>query len=245
MVEYGADTYPKTILHNCNTFKLHQRLNRHFTTAARSHRAHVTMCRTNEEKEKEDHARLPAQMPASRVSRNPGGNNRQERKDAMSGQKDGNHRADNAWVRQQDRTKRRSLAFVSFFFRRKSGLLSQWCSSGCALGCSATVAFGCVCSSHVSGWLRLVEVFVALPHLECLAFCRIGMLCFIAACGYGRRVMRARPVFRRSGASGMGANAGDRKSTFAGVLKTSAPSCKRPLSAKTWGCCGKSGLTSH
>ena len=32
-----------------------------------------------EEKEKEDHARLPAQMPASRVSRNPSVNDRQER----------------------------------------------------------------------------------------------------------------------------------------------------------------------
>ena len=56
-----------------------------------------------EEKEKEDHARLPAQVPASRVPSNPGGNNRQERKDAVSGLKDGNHRADNAWARQQDR----------------------------------------------------------------------------------------------------------------------------------------------
>ena len=52
---------------------------------------------------KEDHARLPAQVPASRVSRNPDGNNRQERTDAVSGLKDGKHRTDNALARHQDR----------------------------------------------------------------------------------------------------------------------------------------------
>ena len=36
-----------------------------------------------EETEKEKHARLPAQTPASRVSKNPGGNNRQERMNAV------------------------------------------------------------------------------------------------------------------------------------------------------------------
>ena len=40
------------------------------------------------------HARPPAQMPASRVSRIPGGNNRQERMDALSGREDTRHRAD-------------------------------------------------------------------------------------------------------------------------------------------------------
>ena len=38
---------------------------------------------------------------------------------------------------------------------------SQRCSDRCALGGSATVTFGCVCSSHVSGWLTSVEVFAA------------------------------------------------------------------------------------
>ena len=47
-----------------------------------------------EENEKKKHARLPAQMQASRVSRNPAGNNRQERMDAVSGLEDGRHRAD-------------------------------------------------------------------------------------------------------------------------------------------------------
>ena len=41
-------------------------------------------------KKREKHARLPAQVPASRVSRKPRGNERQERKDAVSGQEDGN-----------------------------------------------------------------------------------------------------------------------------------------------------------
>ena len=40
---------------------------------------------------------------------------------------------------------------------------SQWCSDWCALGCSAAVAFGCVCFSHVSGWLTLIEVFAVVP----------------------------------------------------------------------------------
>ena len=60
---------------------------------------------------KEDNARLLAQMPASHVSRKPGGNNRQERKDAVSGREDGNRGAGNTLTRQQDWTERRSSAF--------------------------------------------------------------------------------------------------------------------------------------
>ena len=56
-----------------------------------------------EETEKKKQARVPAQTPASRVSKNPGGNKRQERMDAVSGREDRRHRADNAWARQQDR----------------------------------------------------------------------------------------------------------------------------------------------
>ena len=41
----------------------------------------------------------------------PGGNNRQERKDAVSGREDGNREASNTLARQQDRTERRSSAF--------------------------------------------------------------------------------------------------------------------------------------
>ena len=47
-----------------------------------------------EETEKRKHARLPAQTPASHVSKNPGGNNRQERINAVSGREDRTHRAD-------------------------------------------------------------------------------------------------------------------------------------------------------
>ena len=60
---------------------------------------------------KEDNARLLAQMPASRVPGKPGGNNRQERKDAVSGREDGNRGAGNTLARQQDWTERRSSAF--------------------------------------------------------------------------------------------------------------------------------------
>ena len=50
--------------------------------------------RTNGKTKKKHHARLPAQVPTSSVSRNPGGNNRWERNDAVSGQDDGRHRED-------------------------------------------------------------------------------------------------------------------------------------------------------
>ena len=48
----------------------------------------------------------------------------------------------------------------------------QWCSGWCARGCSAAVAFGWVCLSHVSGWFRLLRCSLWL-HLKCLAFCRV------------------------------------------------------------------------
>ena len=52
---------------------------------------------------------------------------------------------------------------------------SQWRSDWCALGCSAAVAFGCVCLSHVSGWLMLVEVFAVIPlGVSCFLSCRVG-----------------------------------------------------------------------
>ena len=47
-----------------------------------------------EETEKNKHAQHPAQTPASRVSKNAGGNTRQERMNAVSGRKDRRHRAD-------------------------------------------------------------------------------------------------------------------------------------------------------
>ena len=40
------------------------------------------------------HVQLPAQVPASSASENPSGNNRQERKDAVSGQESGKQRED-------------------------------------------------------------------------------------------------------------------------------------------------------
>ena len=45
------------------------------------------------------------------VSRKPGGNNRQERKDAVSSREDGNRGAGSTLARQQDRTERRPSAF--------------------------------------------------------------------------------------------------------------------------------------
>ena len=65
---------------------------------------------------------------------------------------------------------------------------------GALLAVPAAVAFGCVCLSHVSGWLRLVEVFAVVPlGVSCFLSCRRGILggpsersCFIAAFGYKR-----------------------------------------------------------
>ena len=75
----------------------------------------------------------------------------------------------------------------------------QWCSDWCALGCAAIVAFGCVCSSHVSGWLRL-DVFgsvllsvVSCREILCGPLERRGARSLFHTSG--RRVMRARLVF--------------------------------------------------
>ena len=81
---------------------------------------------------------------------------------------------------------------------------SQWCSDWCAVCCSAAVAIGCVCLSHVSGWQRLVVVPLG---VSCFLSCRGGVY-FVArektgaqasssdtAAGRGRHVMRARLVF--------------------------------------------------
>ena len=59
--------------------------------------------KNNEKTKKKHHARLPAQVPASSVSKSPDGNNRQERKDAVSGQEDG--KSDNRL--EQDRSTRK------------------------------------------------------------------------------------------------------------------------------------------
>ena len=112
----------------------------------------------------------------------------------------------------------------------------QWCSDWCALGCSAAVAFGCVCSSHVSGWLTSVEVFAVIPPgMSCFQSCWVGeILCGPSErWGAGRllhpgiRIQAApascaRLVFWRSGASGTGAHSVYKKSTFFGVFTTSA-----------------------
>ena len=117
----------------------------------------------------------------------------------------------------------------------------QWRSDWCALGCSATVASDCVCSSHVF-WLRC--------SLQCLAFCRVGsgdtlwpvrtlvrrqVVSSRHSDAGGRRVMRARLEFWESGACGMGANQNKRAPLLAAAkglhtgftnLMTIAPACR-------------------
>ena len=92
------------------TFTFQHRLKRNYSQAAWGHRANATT-RPNGGKIKEDNARLLAQMPPSRESRKPGGNNRQERKDAVSGRENGKRGAGNTLARQQARTEKRSSAF--------------------------------------------------------------------------------------------------------------------------------------
>ena len=54
------------------------------------------------------HVRLPSQMPASSVSKSPGGNNRQERKNAESNQKDWKHKADYCGIKQEKKEKKKN-----------------------------------------------------------------------------------------------------------------------------------------
>ena len=61
-------------------------------------------------------------MPASSVSRNPGGNNRQERNDAVSGQEDGKRREDYR-VGKQEHMKDKQFAQSS----ATCGGKRQWC----------------------------------------------------------------------------------------------------------------------
>ena len=100
-----------------------------------------------------------------------------------------------------------------------------------------------VCSSHISGWLHRLRCSLQF-HLECLALCRVGSgetLWPVGTLGRrqvvssrpsdtgGHRVTRARLVFWRSGASGIGVSAVDRTSTFWGVFTVSARPCWPPL----------------
>ena len=85
---------PKTISRIFRTFKFQQRL-KDISRRLPEINGHMPpRAEPIEENEKKKHARLPAQMPASRVSKNPGGNNGQEWMDAVSGREDRRHRAD-------------------------------------------------------------------------------------------------------------------------------------------------------
>ena len=78
--------------------------------------------RTNGKTKKKHHARLPAQVPASSVPRSPGDNNRQERKDAVSGQKNRKHQADNR-VGKQEHLKGKKSADLRNERRQSNGAL--------------------------------------------------------------------------------------------------------------------------
>ena len=92
MVEYGADTWnlgkPKNNFSYLQNLHISTPLEEKLLTEETT-RHTPSHAEPIEEKEKENNAQLLAQMPASRVPRNPRGNNRQERKDAVSGRKTG------------------------------------------------------------------------------------------------------------------------------------------------------------
>ena len=115
MVEYGADTWnveePRNNLTYLQNLHISVPLEEKLLTICLRPPGTCHHMQNQSRRRNEDNARLLAQMPASRVPKTPGGNNRQERKDAVSGRKDGNRGAGNTLARQQDRTKRRSSAF--------------------------------------------------------------------------------------------------------------------------------------
>ena len=111
MVEYGADTWNGeeskkhfTYLQNLPNSATHEET---FLTGCLKPPGKAIRCRIKQgRRRRTTHGFLrKCQPPACQ------GIPVAERKDAVSGLKDGNHRADNAWARQQDRTTRRSLAF--------------------------------------------------------------------------------------------------------------------------------------
>ena len=98
-------------------------LKRNSSQAVRTHKAHRGS-KNNGKTKKKQHARIPAQVPASSVTRNPGGNNRQEWKDAVSGQKDGTHQADNRVCKTGARGGKRRTTVRS---SAMCGGKRQWC----------------------------------------------------------------------------------------------------------------------
>ena len=56
---------------------------------------HIVVQKNNGKTKKKQHARLPAQKPASNVSKSPGGNTDRSGRDAVSGQEDEKHQAGN------------------------------------------------------------------------------------------------------------------------------------------------------
>ena len=84
--------------------------------------------RTNGKTKKKHHARLPAQVPASSVSRSPGGNNRQERLNAVSGREAGNIEQTTAKANMGTRRNKKNRTVFRNVWRQKgngaSGVLS-------------------------------------------------------------------------------------------------------------------------
>ena len=95
--------------------------------------------------------------------------------------------------------------------------------------------FGCVCLSHVSGWLRLVEVFAVVPlGVSCFLSCRVRG-CFVACKNVGAQA--SRPHWATGGTSCADVGCSGRREPVAwvqmqltgnGVFKIRARPCQPP-----------------
>ena len=101
----------KEISRDCRTFKFPATLEETFLDGCLESviTCHHVQNQPRRRRKRNTHGFLLKCQPL-RVSRKPGGNNRQERKDAVSGRKDGNRGAGNTLARQQVRTGKRSFA---------------------------------------------------------------------------------------------------------------------------------------
>ena len=115
MVEYGADTWdeeePKNNFTQLQNLHISAQLEEKLLTGRLRPPGKCHHKEDQMEEEKGGQRTASCANASVRVSRKRGGNNRQERKDAVSGREDANRGADNTLAKQQDRTKRRSSTF--------------------------------------------------------------------------------------------------------------------------------------
>ena len=85
---------------------------------------HIVLQKNNGKTKKKQHARLPAQVPASSVSKSPRWQHRQDGKDAVSGQKTGNIKQTTAWAKQE---REEEKGGGQYGLPQRVGGKRQWC----------------------------------------------------------------------------------------------------------------------